>query len=224
MSCVGEVDFNKIIYCYNDLGEKNLLKKSLSELNINKKVFLYYRKNKHIPICALPKFRLVFSSKIGFLSFCYNFFHFMSCYRYPIPISKENIKLIAKFVLSHEVGHILDADVYTSKEEYTDILSNIIENLIKYDIDIEKADFYKKNLPCELEECVVSLKKNLISRESKAWDIAKNIVIFNNDEDKYLFEQIKEYALATYNFGNLKNIIKEHNIETVLKYRKYFIN
>ena len=23
MSCVPEVDFNKIIYCYNDLGEKN---------------------------------------------------------------------------------------------------------------------------------------------------------------------------------------------------------
>ena len=94
----------------------------------------------------------------------------------------------------------------------------------QYDIDIEKADFYKKNLPSDLEECVVLLKKNLIYRESKAWDIAKNIVIFNNDEDRYLFERIREYALATYNFGNLKNIIKEHNIENMLKYRKYFIN
>ena len=27
MSCVPEVDFNKIIYCYHDLGEKKLLKK-----------------------------------------------------------------------------------------------------------------------------------------------------------------------------------------------------
>ena len=41
MSCVPEVDFNKIIYCYHDLGEKKLLKKSLSGLNINKKVFLF---------------------------------------------------------------------------------------------------------------------------------------------------------------------------------------
>ena len=209
MSCVPEVDFNKIIYCYHDLGEKKLLKKSLSGLNINKKVFLFYARNSHVPICALPKFRLVLSSRSGFLSFCCNFFHFMSCYRYPIPVSKANIASIAKFVLSHEVGHILDPDVYASKEEYANILTNIVEKLIEYDIDIEKADFYKKNL---------------IYRESKAWDIAKNIVIFNNDEDRYLFERIREYALATYNFGNLKNIIKEHNIENILKYRKYFIN
>lgn len=224
MSCVPEVDFNKIIYYYHNLGEKNLLKKSLSEININKKIFLFYAKNRNIPICALPKFRLVLSSRSGFLSFCYNFFYFMSCYRNPIPVSKKNIESIAKFVLSHEIGHILDPDVYSSKKEYTEILSNIIEKLFEYNIDIEKADFYKKNLPSDLEECVVSLKKNLISRESKAWDIAKNIVIFNNKEDMYLFERIKEYALATYNFGNLKNIIKEHNLENILKYRKYFIN
>lgn len=117
MSCVPEVDFNKIIYCYHDLGEKKLLKKSLSGLNINKKVFLFYARNSHVPICALPKFRLVLSSRSGFLSFCCNFFHFMSCYRYPIPVSKANIASIAKFVLSHEVGHILDPDVYASKEE-----------------------------------------------------------------------------------------------------------
>ena len=162
MSCVPEVDFNKIIYCYHDLGEKKLLKKSLSGLNINKKVFLFYARNSHVPICALPKFRLVLSSRSGFLSFCCNFFHFMSCYRYPIPVSKANIASIAKFVLSHEVGHILDPDVYASKEEYANILTNIVEKLIEYDIDIEKADFYKKNLPSDLEECVVLLKKNLI--------------------------------------------------------------
>jgi hypothetical protein len=148
----------------------------------------------------------------------------MNCYRYPVPVSTTNISSIAKFVLSHEVGHILDPDVYSSKEEYTNILSTIIDKLIKYEIDIEKTDFYKKNLPSDLEECVVMLKKNLISRESKAWDIAKSIVIFNNDEDIYLFERIREYALATYNFGNLKNIVKDHNIENILKYRKYFIN
>jgi len=221
---VPEVDFNKIIYCYRDLGEKKLLKKSLYELNINKKVFLYYARKSHIPICALPKYRLILSSKSGFLSFCYNFFHFMTCYRYPIPISTTNMSSIAKFVLSHEVGHILDPNVYASKEEYSIILSSIVEKLIEYNIDIEKADFYKKNLPSDLEECVVMLKKNLISRESKAWDIAKSIVVFNDDKDVYLFEQIREYALATYNFGNLKNIVKEHNIENVLKYRKYFIN
>ena len=148
----------------------------------------------------------------------------MGYYSYTISVSKTNIESIAKFVLSHEIGHILDPDVYTSKEEYTDILSSIVDKLIEYNIDIEKSDFYKKNLPSDLEECVILLKRNLISREAKAWDIAKNIVVFNNQEDMYLFERIREYALATYNFGNLKNIVKEHNIENILKYRKYFIN
>ena len=68
----------------------------------------------------------------------------MGCYSYPIPVSKTNIESIAKFVLSHEIGHILDPDVYTSKEEYTDILSSIVDKLIEYNIDIEKSDFYKK--------------------------------------------------------------------------------
>ena len=98
----------------------------------------------------------------------------MSCYRYPIPVSKANIASIAKFVLSHEVGHILDPDVYASKEEYANILTNIVEKLIEYDIDIEKLTFIK-NLPSDLEECVVLLK-NLIYRESKAWDIAKTLL------------------------------------------------
>lgn len=220
MSCVSKVDFNKVISCYHDLGEKKLLKKSLSELNINKKVFLYYSKNTYVPICAIPKFSLVLSSKIGFLSFCHNFFH----YKCSIPITTTNVSSIAKFVISHEVGHILDDDVYDSKKEYSNILSSIVNKLIEYNIDVEKSDFYKKNLPYDLEECVVSLKKNLISRESKAWDISKSIVTFNNNEDMYLFDKVKEYALATYNFGNLKNIVKEHSIENILKYKKYFVN
>ena len=117
MSCVPEVDFNKILYCYHNLGEKRLLKKSLSNLTINKKVFLCYSKNRHIPICALPKLRLVLSSRIGFLSFCYNFFNFINFYSYNIPVNNNNISSIAKFVLSHEVGHILDPDVYNSKDD-----------------------------------------------------------------------------------------------------------
>ncbi len=221
MSYISKVDFNKIMSCYSDLGEKKIIKKSLSELNINKKVFLYYSKNTYIPICAIPKLKLVLSSKSGFLSFCYNFFHFMSLYKYSIPITPKNISLISKFVISHEVGHILDNNVYDSKKEYSNILSNLVNKLIEYNIDIEKSDFYKRNLPYDLEECVISLKKNLISRESKAWDIGKNIIVFNNDDDVYLFDRVKEYALATYNFGNLKSIIKEHSLENILKYRKY---
>ena len=45
MSCIPEVDFNKILYCYHNLGEKKLLKKSLSALKINKKVSFILFKN-----------------------------------------------------------------------------------------------------------------------------------------------------------------------------------
>ena len=37
-----------------------------------------------------------------------------------------------------------------------------------------------------------------------------------------IFNNIREYALATYNYGNLKNIVKEHNIDVFFKYKRYF--
>ena len=92
-------------------------------------------------------------------------------------------------------------------------LSDIVDKIIKYNIDINKIDFYKDNLPYDLEECVIRLKKNLINRESKAWDIARDFLNIKDDKEKLIFNKMKEYALATYNFGNLKNIIREHNID-----------
>ena len=73
-----------------------------------------------------------------------------------------------------------------------------------------------------MEECVIRLKKNLISRESKAWDIARDFLNIEDDKEKLIFNKMKEYALATYNFGNLKNIIREHNIDIYFKYKRYF--
>mgnify|MGYP003297014026 CR=1 FL=1 len=104
MSYISKVDFNKIMSCYSDLGEKKIIKKSLSELNINKKVFLYYSKNTYIPICAIPKLKLVLSSKSGFLSFCYNFFHFMSLYKYSIPIEPICQQKIQYFL---KISHLI---------------------------------------------------------------------------------------------------------------------
>ncbi|MEG2058132.1 MAG: hypothetical protein RRZ84_09570, partial [Romboutsia sp.] len=69
--------------------------------------------------------------------------------------------------------------------------------------------------------CVIRLKKNLIDRESKAWEIARDFLIFNNEEETLIFNKMKQYALATYNFGNLKNIVKEHNIDVFFKYKRY---
>lgn len=221
MSSFDSDKYRKLSLYYQELGEKKLLKKSLSNLNINKKVYLYYSKRRNIPICTLPNFKLILSSKLGFLSFCYNFFTFINVDKNIIPINSPNIQSIAKFVLSHEVGHILDPDISKSKEEYSKILSDIVDKIIEYDIDINNTDFYKGNIPYDLEMCVVQLKKNLIDRESKAWDIARDFLVFRDNDEKLIFNKMKEYALATYNFGNLKNIVKEHNIDVFFKYRKY---
>lgn len=222
MICFSSEDIRKIAIYYNEIGEKKVLKKALSNLDINKKVYLFYSKRKNVPICALPKLKLILSSRQGFLSFCYNFYAFVNMYDYTVAITPSNLSLIAKFVVSHEVGHILDPDIYDTKEEYAVILSTLIEKLIEYDVDIKNQDIHKMNLPNEVEECVLNLKRNLVSRETKAWSIAKSFLVFENPKEEYLFNKVKEYALATYNFGNLKNIIKEHNLETYFKYRKYF--
>lgn len=214
--------YKKIVLYYQELGEKKLLKKSLKNININRKVFLHYSKYKNIPICTLPQFKLILASRLGFLSFCYNFFTFVNVNKTIVSINLDSIDSIAKFVLSHEIGHILDPDISSSKEEYATILSDIVDKIIKYNIDINKIDFYKDNLPYDLEECVIRLKKNLINRESKAWDIARDFLNIEDDKEKLIFNKMKEYALATYNFGNLKNIIREHNIDIYFKYKRYF--
>lgn len=217
------IDLRKIILCFSELGEKKLFKKTIKELKINKRVHLYYSHSGNIPICALPKLKLVLVSRQGFLSFCFNFFTFVKWSNSKnIAITTTNIKTIAKCVISHEVGHILDPNVSNTKYEYADILSNIVDKLIEYNIDVNDSNFHKSNLPSDLEMYVIELKKNLINRESRAWDIGRTIIDLENEKDEIIFNNLKEYALATYNFGNLKSIVKEHNIDVFFKYKRYF--
>lgn len=226
MACSNIFDINYMSTYYDNLGGKKLFKNCIKEFNskIDKKVHLYYSYKKDTPICALPKFKMLLVSKIGFLSFCYNFYFYVNTFNsYNIDISEENLKIIAKCVCSHEIGHILDENISTNRWQHSKILTDIIEKMMYYNIDISKEDYYKDNLPKELEESVIVFKKNLIERESIAWEIAKNIINFNTEKEKFLFSKIREYALATYNYGDLKTIVKENNLEFVFKYKKYFV-
>ncbi|MBN9646379.1 hypothetical protein J0L31_05225 [Terrisporobacter glycolicus] len=226
MACNNIFDINYMSTYYDNLGGKKLFKNCVKDFNskIDKKVHLYYSNKKDTPICALPKLRMLFVTRIGFLSFCYNFYFYVNTFNYyNIDISEENLKIIAKCVCSHEVGHILDNSISNNKWEHSKILTDIIEKMINYNIDISKEDYYKNNLPKDLEESVVSLKKNLIERESTAWEIAKNIMNFKSEKEKFLFSKIREYALATYNYGDLKTIVKENNLEVFFKYKRYFV-
>lgn len=225
MACSNIFDINYMSTYYDNLGGKKLFKNCIKEFNskIDKKVHLYYSNKKDTPICALPKLKMLLVSKIGFLSFCYNFYFYVNTFSsYNIDISEENLKIIAKCVCSHEIGHILDESISNNRWQHSKILTDIIDKMLYYDIDISKDDYYKNNLPKDLEESVIFFKKNLIERESIAWEIAKNIMDFNSQKERFLFSKIREYALATYNYGDLKTIVKENNLEFVFKYRRYF--
>ncbi len=211
---------NKILIAYEDLGEKKFIKKIVKDINIDKKLYLFYFKRKFIPICTLPKFRIILVSKQGFISFCYNFFSFLHSKNLFINVSYKNIMSIAKFVVYHEVGHILDKSINDNKVEYNQILKTFINKIIEYDIDINVENLHKKNLPSDLEECVLKLKKNLINRESTAWKIAHDLIEFEDKNEELIFTNMREYALATYNFGTIQNIINENNIDIFIKYKK----
>ena len=64
---------------------------------------------------------------------------------------------------------------------------------------------------------IIQFKKNNVTREINAWNIGKTIANFQSDTERYIFEKIKEYALATYNYGNLKDIVAENNVEKYIK-------
>lgn len=224
MTCSNIYDLKKISVYYDELKGKKLFTKALSEINVDKKlIHLFYYKKTNVPICALPKLNTVIISKKGFLSFCYNFYFFINSFNTKnIDISKQNIYSIAKITLSHEIGHLLDPNLCTAKSSSSEIILSIANGIIKYNINLNDACYYKKNLPLELENYVILLKKYNVSREINAWNIAKTIVNFKNDNEKYIFQKIKEYALATYNYGNLKDIVIENNIEKHIQNSLYY--
>lgn len=211
---------NKILISYKDLGEKKIMKQLVRDIDIDRKLYMFYFKRKFVPICTLPKLRIIFVSKHGFVSFCYNFFSFLHSKSIFISVSCKNLLSIAKFIIYHEVGHILDKSITENKAEYNQLVKTFIDKLIEYNIDIDIDNLHKKNLPHDIEDCVIRLKKNLISREATAWKIAYDMIIFEDKNEELIFNNMREYALATYNFGNIKNIINENNIDVFLKYKK----
>lgn len=217
MTCSNIYDLRKIPIYYEELKGKKIFTKSLSKMDVDKKLvhILYYKKY-NIPICSLPKLGIVIISQKGFLSFCYNFYLFINSFNTKnILITKQNIYSIGKVALCHEIGHILDPDLSNIKSHSIKIITSIAETIKKYNIDLEDEYYYKKNLPLELEDCIIEFKKNSIAREINAWNIGKTILDFESELEQYIFEKMKEYALATYNYGNLKNIVIENNIKSL---------
>lgn len=219
MTCSNIYELYNIPIYYRDLKSKKIFTRALSEIDINrKKIHLIYYKKSELPICALPKINTVIVSKKSFLSFCYNFYFFINSFSTEdIKICPENIYLIAKFALCHEVGHLLDKDLQSIKSISNEILISIAKNIIKYNIDFKNLAISNKNLPLELKDSIIEFNKNIIKRELNAWNIGFDISNISNEKEKYLFDKMKEYSLATYNYSNFKNFVLENNVEKYLK-------
>ena len=139
MTCSNIYDLRKIPIYYEELKGKKIFTKSLSEMDVDKKLvhILYYKKY-NIPICSLPKLGIVIISQKGFLSFCYNFYLFINSFNTKnILITKQNIYSIGKVALCHEIGHILDPDLSNIKSHSIKIITLIAETIKKYNIDLE---------------------------------------------------------------------------------------
>ena len=72
------------------------------------------------------------------------------------------------------------------------------------------------SIPSMLKKMEVT-KFRMLYRE---FDEHDNLV--KNEDEKFIFNKIKEYALATYNYGDLKTIVKENNLDVFFKYKRYF--
>ena len=215
-----KVVIRKMLRDLEELGEKKLFKEIMKEFNVNKKVRLYYSKKRYIPVATLPRFNLIVSSKRGFISFYYNFYAFMHMRGTILPLVKETMVFVAKCVLSHEIGHILDEDLPNNRKDHTNLLVKLTENIIHHNIDIQRETEFKSQLPIEIENIIIQLKRNLIERETKAWDIGKQIMSFKDNYEENLFYKMKEYALATYNYGDLSTIIRDNNLDVTIKFKK----
>lgn len=218
MTCSNIHELNRISLFYDELNGKKMFKKFINDINSktnNKKVHLLYHHRKPLPICALPTLRIVVVSRINFLSFCFTFYNFIDSFSTKdIIVSKENIYSIAKCAVYHEVGHIFDPNIFKLKYNYRNILLSIYDIVIKYNINLEDNYDYKNHLPQELENLVLDFKKNIILREMNAWTNGKSIIDFNSETEKLIFDKMREFAIATYNYGDVKTILNEHNLKT----------
>jgi hypothetical protein len=215
-----KVVIRKMLKDLEELGEKKFFKEIMKEFNINKKIMLYYSKSRYIPVATLPRFNLIVSSKRGFISFYYNFYAFMHMRGTILPLVKDTMIFVARCVLSHEIGHILDESLPQNRKEHSGLIVNLTEKIIHHNIDIQNETESKTQLPIEVDNIIIQLKRNLIERETKAWDIGKQIIKFNNNNEEKLFYKMKEYALATYNYGDLATIVRDNNLETTIKFKK----
>ena len=83
---------------------------------------------------------------------------------YNIEFDEENIKNICKFIMAHEIGHLLDADLNNNKNKHFKMITSFINYTLKYDINTS-------NVPYELEEISREIKKPVGWMQLKIDDI-----------------------------------------------------
>ncbi|MFI3210759.1 MAG: hypothetical protein R3Y64_06895 [Peptostreptococcaceae bacterium] len=188
---------NNIIEVYDKINAKKIFKKSIKEIS-TKRIFLLYSNIFNLPICALILTNTVMASRTSVINFCYQINEL-----YDIKLSEENIKSIIKFIVGHETGHILDSSLKKTRSEYQSMILTFRELCIEYKKNNTSIKTY------QLEDLGRQIKNNLIEREITAWNIASEIIDFKDDNEIYIFNKTKEYALATYNTISYKSLYRQ---------------
>ncbi len=188
---------DNIIEVYDKINAKKVFKKSIKEIS-TKRIFLLYSNIFNLPICALILTNTVMASRTSVINFCYQINDL-----YDIELNEENIKSIIKFIAGHETGHILDSSLKKTRSEYQSMILSFRELCIEYKKNNTSIKTY------ELEDLGRQIKNNLIEREITAWNIASEIIDFKDDNEIYIFNKTKEYALATYNTISYKSLYRQ---------------
>ncbi len=134
----------------------------------------------------------------------------------PTP---QNLKILLKAIVSHEVGHLLDEGLRGNVSEYVQIVIDTVDDMKKAGINVSNLLKIENKMIAEesIKDKMYQIKRILIERETTAWYIARNILIFENEQEERIFNLTKECALATYNAIGIREVVIQYHM--LLPYR-----
>lgn len=200
---------SKVEMIFEDIGGEKYVNNLFESFDTDKNIKFKFYKSLPVPFHARPVDKEKYT-KFAVAGSKSNLIELYTCvyenmkHRYiNIEPTVDNVKALIKATIAHEIGHVLDDQLQATSEKEKEIakIYGSYIGVIKVDFDFRNfkiniiPDTHNENT----EASVYDMKKTLIYRETNAWIIARNIMDFENENEKYIFNVLKEYALATYN-------------------------
>lgn len=199
----------KVGMIFENIGGEKYVNDLFKSFDIDGNVKFRFYKKLPVPFHVRPlgknsytKFAVA-GSKSDLISLYISLYENMKHRDIDIEPTADNVKALLKIVLAHEIGHVLDDKLQVTSEKEKDIAKtygSYIGNIkVNFDFESMKLNIIPDMHNENTEASVYDMKKTLIYRETNAWIIARNIMNFDNDKEKHMFNILREYALATYN-------------------------